>query len=96
MALQPLTEAEIAQCLNEVPEWRRIGHEITRTFKFPGFMDSISFVNQMAAHAESVNHHPDILVKYNKVTLTLSTHDAGGLTRKDFDFARVADEHMSA
>lgn len=96
MALQPLAEAEITQCLKAVPEWRRHGDEISRTYKFPGFTDAIAFVNQMAAHAESVNHHPDILVQYNKVTLTLSTHDAGGITQKDFDFARVADEHASS
>ena len=96
MALRPLADAEIAQCLKAAPEWQRKGDEISRTYTFSGFTDAIAFVNQMAAHAESVNHHPDILVQYNKVTLTLSTHDAGGITQKDFDFARVADEHVSA
>lgn len=91
MAIQRLTEAEIAQCLKEAALWKKEGEEILRVFQFPAFMDSISFVNQVAAHAESVDHHPDMLVQYNRVTLRLSTHDAGGISRKDFDFAAVAD-----
>lgn len=92
MALRPLSEADIAQRLKERKEWQKKDGQIQRVFQFPGFMDSISFVNRVAAHAESVDHHPDILVLYNRVTLSISTHDAKGITQKDFDFARMADE----
>jgi 4a-hydroxytetrahydrobiopterin dehydratase len=88
--MKSLGEAEITANLKKAVGWERKGNEIVRSFKFSSFMDAVSFVNQVAAHAENVNHHPDILVQYNRVTLTLSTHDAGGLTDKDFAFAEVA------
>lgn len=91
MRVPRLSENEISNRLKERAKWRREGDEILRQFQFTGFMDSISFVNQVAAHAESVDHHPDILVQYNKVTLKLSTHDANGISHKDFEFAAVAD-----
>ena len=65
-----------------------------RTFSFENFVDAMSFVNRVADLAEDFQHHPDILIRYNKVTLTLSTHDAGGLTDKDFAFAREADGYV--
>lgn len=74
-----------------VPHWSRSGDLIERTFAFPDFIASMRFVNLMAIEAERTQHHPDILVKYNKVTLGFSTHDAGGLTFKDFDGAIAAD-----
>ncbi len=95
MALRPLSESEIVQRLKETKDWQKKGGEITRTFQFASFMGSVAFVNQIAAHAESVDHHPDILVQYNKVTLSISTHDAKGITQKDFDFAQVANEHFA-
>ena len=92
MTVKRLSETEIIAGLAKASKWTREGQEIRRCFQFKAFMDSIGFVNQVAAHAESVDHHPDILVQYNKVTLTLSTHDAGGLSHKDFELAAVADE----
>ena len=56
----------------------------------------MAFVEEVAAHAEAVQHHPDILIRYSRVTLSLSTHDAGGITDKDFDFAAKADAIASA
>lgn len=85
--MQKLTEAEIEQHLAAVPEWALVSGEITRTYLFPDFKASVAFVNRVAEYAERVQHHPDILVRYNKVTLTVSTHDAGGITQKDFDLA---------
>lgn len=73
--------------MSSVLGWSRNGDLIERTFVFPDFIASMRFVNQMAAEAERTQHHPDILIKYNKVTLGYSTHDAGGLTLKDFDGA---------
>ena len=57
--------------------------KITRTFEFKGFTEAVAFVNKVAILAEKENHHPDIDIRWNKVTLTLTTHDAGGLTEKD-------------
>ncbi len=59
-------------------------------------MQSIRFVSEVAEAAEAAQHHPDILIRYNKVTLTLSTHDAGGITKKDFDLARKANAFAGA
>ena len=86
-----LSSAEITAKMLCVPQWSRSGDLIERTFAFPDFIASMRFVNLMAIEAERAQHHPDILVKYNKVTLGYSTHDAGGLTVKDFDGAIAAD-----
>ena len=63
------------------------GKKITRTFEFKGFIEAMAFVNKVAVLAEKENHHPDINIQWNKVTLTLTTHDAGGLTEKDLGMA---------
>jgi 4a-hydroxytetrahydrobiopterin dehydratase len=82
-----LTETEIETHLARVPSWERRGHEIRRTFAFAGFKEAMAFVNRVADLAEAADHHPDIDVRYSKVTLVLSTHDAGGLTARDFALA---------
>jgi len=74
-----------------VPEWKRQGTGITRTFVFKNFPAAIRFVNRVAKLAEAAWHHPDIVVRWNKATLTLTTHDVGGLTRKDFALAHQFD-----
>ncbi|MEM7628499.1 MAG: 4a-hydroxytetrahydrobiopterin dehydratase [Planctomycetota bacterium] len=86
-----LSADEISTAIDTVPEWSEVNGEITRTFQFDNFVQSMAFVNRVAETAESSEHHPDILIRYNKVTLTVSTHDAGGITRKDFDLARTVD-----
>ncbi len=86
-----MSESEVSSELEGIPNWAETGEAIQRTVAFNNFGESMAFVNRIAAEAERVNHHPDILIRYNKVTLTLSTHDAGGLTRKDFDLARTID-----
>lgn len=68
--------------------WKQAGNAIQKQYTFADFKDAMFFVNTVAALAEKAGHHPDITVTYNRVTLLLSTHDAGGLTRKDFDLAR--------
>jgi 4a-hydroxytetrahydrobiopterin dehydratase len=82
-----LTETEIQARLLRVPAWERRGAEIRRTWTFPDFRSAMAFVNRVAGLAEAANHHPDIDVRYSRVTLVLSTHDAGGLTARDFDLA---------
>ncbi len=86
-----LSAAEIKQALTGVPDWRRRGRVISRRFEFAGFPDAMKFVNAVARAAEKENHHPDIDIRWNQVTLALSTHDAGGLTEQDFDLARRCD-----
>jgi len=86
-----LTEAEITEHLNARESWTDASNAIQRTFQFKDFVAAMRFVNTCADHAEQVQHHPDIMIRYNKVTLTLSTHDAGGVTAKDFEFAAFAD-----
>lgn len=94
--LTKLSEAEIKVSLADVPDWSELDGEIQRTFQFSDFEEAMRFVNRVAGQAEALEHHPDILIRYNKVTLTLSTHDAGGITSKDFDLARQADQFASA
>ena len=84
--------AELATC----PGWALSGGQIERTYDFPDFVRSMRFVNELAAEAERVQHHPDILVRYSRVTLALSTHDAGGLTAKDFELAADCDGFLGA
>jgi len=86
-----LTDQEIQARLTGVPDWTQVHAQIERTYQFADFAASLRFVNAVANHAERVQHHPDILIRWNKVTLTLSTHDAGGLTAKDFDSAGAYD-----
>jgi 4a-hydroxytetrahydrobiopterin dehydratase len=92
--MQKLAQEHIDQKLAEFPEWSLIGDAMQRTFGFESFLDAMTFVNQVAELAEELQHHPDILIRYNKVTLTLSTHEAGGLTEKDFAFAREVDGYV--
>lgn len=89
-----LNEETIAERLDLLSGWTRNGEAITKTFRLPSFPAAIAFVTQLGFRAEAANHHPDIDIRYNKVTVTLSTHDAGGLTAKDFDLAAAADEVM--
>ncbi len=86
-----MTESEIAAALEGLETWSEVGGTIQRTYEFPDFIAAMAFVNKVADAAEQQQHHPDILIRYSKVTLTLSTHDAGGITSKDFDLARFCD-----
>lgn len=91
-SLTKLTEDQIADELTTHSEWVELNGQIQRTFQFEEFVQAMAFVNKVAQYAEQVQHHPDILIRYNKVTLSVSTHDAGGITHKDFDLATIADE----
>ena len=89
--VKPLEASEIEAALPTVPEWEPIPGAIARTFQFEDFPTAIAFVDQIAKLAEAAGHHPDIDIRWHKVTLTLTTHDAGGLTEKDFALARQFD-----
>jgi 4a-hydroxytetrahydrobiopterin dehydratase len=87
-----LDDNQIAAALTLEPHWQQQGDAIARTFQFKDFPAAVKFVNAAAVAAEQAWHHPDIDIRWNKVTLVLTTHDAGGLTQKDFDLARQFDE----
>lgn len=82
-----LTPDQIKAALPAARDWKKQDVAIARTYEFKDFTGAMAFVNKVAAIAEQANHHPDIDIRWNKVTLTLSTHSDGGLTQKDFDLA---------
>ena len=86
------TAAQIKSALAKIPDWKKKEVDISRTFQFKDFPAAMKFVDAVAGLAEQAWHHPDIDIRWNKVTLTLTTHDTGGLTQKDFDLARQFDQ----
>jgi 4a-hydroxytetrahydrobiopterin dehydratase len=89
--MSKLKLTQIKSALATVPAWQKKGDTITRLYQFKDFPAAIKFVNAVARLAEKAWHHPDIDIRWNKVTLTLTTHDAGGLTKKDFALAKKFD-----
>jgi 4a-hydroxytetrahydrobiopterin dehydratase len=87
MGSSTLSDDEIADRLESLEGWARDGAEIQRSLEFDGFNEAVGFINRIAEHADAADHHPEIFNVYNQVDLTLTTHDAGGLTDKDFDLA---------
>ena len=87
-----LTDSEIQQALGTLKGWQRQGKAIERIFEFPDFKAAMQFVNKIANAAEQANHHPDIDIRYNKVTMALVSHDAGGVTQRDVKMARRINE----
>jgi 4a-hydroxytetrahydrobiopterin dehydratase len=85
--MSPLSTEEARARLGNLPGWQIESGELVRTFQFKDFLAALHFVNQIAEVAEKAGHHPDIDIRYNRVRLALVTHDAGGLTTKDFDLA---------
>ncbi len=91
MTAERLSDADVTARLGRLSGWQRDGHTIRRQYTFKDFLEAIQFVNRVADLAEAVDHHPDITINYRRVTLTLSTHSAGGLTEKDFHLAEQID-----
>lgn len=87
----PLSDIEIRRELSALSGWVRRGDALVKTFEFPTFPAAIAFVNGVADAAESAHHHPDLDIRYTKVTCSLSTHSAGGITRRDFSLAAAID-----
>ena len=83
-----LSEIGIQSELSALPGWSRRGNALTKTFRFPTFPAGITFVTRVADLAESMDHHPDIDIRHTRLTFTLSTHDAGGITAADLTLAR--------
>ncbi|MGA2787779.1 MAG: 4a-hydroxytetrahydrobiopterin dehydratase [Verrucomicrobiota bacterium] len=89
--MEKLSTEKIKAALAAVPGWKKQGATISRTYQFQDFPAAIKFVRAVARLAEKAWHHPDIDIRWNKVTLALTTHDTGGLTKKDFALARKFD-----
>jgi 4a-hydroxytetrahydrobiopterin dehydratase len=89
--MERLTQQQVEAALEDLDDWHQSGDALVKTYRFHDFVGSVGFVNSLAEVAESLQHHPDIDIRYNKVTLTLSTHSAGGLTAQDIALARQAD-----
>ena len=87
MATPTLTPGQLSAFTAANPAWRLANKELTREWTFPDFPAAMTFVNHVAAFAESANHHPDIDIRYNRVRLALNTHDAGGITARDTTLA---------
>ena len=97
---EKLNDESISGWLDARNGWKRKGDAkgdaLVKNFRFPSFRDSIVFVNRMATLADDNNHHPDIDIRYDQVRVTLSTHDAGGITEKDLQMAEHIDFATSA
>jgi 4a-hydroxytetrahydrobiopterin dehydratase len=91
-----LSDIAIQRELGRLPGWSRRGDTLVKSFQFPAFMRGIDFVNRVAQAAEAADHHPDVDIRYTKVTCTLSTHSAGGITQKDLDLAAEIERAVAA
>jgi 4a-hydroxytetrahydrobiopterin dehydratase len=91
MSPKPLPAEDIARELAALPGWALDAGEIVRTFDRGNFNGSIAFVNDIATAANEADHHPDLAISWNDVTVRLSSHDAHGLTERDFALARTID-----
>ena len=89
-----LEDEEIEQRVDELGDWTREGAEISKTYEFDDFTSAMEFVNDVARLADRYDHHPDIDIRYNKVSLTLSTHSEGGLTNLDFTLANDIEQTL--
>jgi 4a-hydroxytetrahydrobiopterin dehydratase len=84
-----LSDREIQDRASQLSDWSLEGNTLTRTWTFENFVEAINFVNRLVEPAERLAHHPDLSISYNKVSVSLTTHDAGGITEKDFHLASV-------
>ena len=91
-----LNGAELQQAIEGLHGWSANGNAIERVFDFPNFVEAMGFVNRIAEAAEAVNHHPDITINYNKVKLSLTSHDSGGVTQRDVRMAGKINELATA
>ncbi len=87
-----MSEAEIDEGLRGLDGWERDGNAISREFRLESFRAAVAFLVRVAFEAEQRNHHPEVFNVYDRVKLTLTTHDAGGVTEQDFDLARAIQE----
>ena len=86
-----MSDAAIAAKLKALPEWKRVGDSIERTWRFESFLEAVGFMNRIFELAEEADHHPDLLNSWTKVRVRFTTHDRGGLTDRDFKMAAKVD-----
>lgn len=91
--MKPLTDHEIQSALQQLPGWQQINGALEKQFTFADFNEAFGFLTRTALYSEKVNHHAEYSGVYNQVTLRLHTHDAGGITQKDVDFAAEAETY---
>ena len=96
MSADRLSDIAIQRALGSLPGWSRRGDSLVKSFQFPSFLRGIEFVNRVARAADAADHHPDIDIRYTRVTCTLSTHSAGGITQKDLDLAGEIERAVNA
>jgi 4a-hydroxytetrahydrobiopterin dehydratase len=89
--VERLADSEIAERLAGLQGWEREGDAIVKAFTLADFVGSVDFVNRLTPIAEEMNHHPDLSISWNKVTVSLSTHSEGGITENDFELAAKID-----
>ena len=92
MSQPRLHTSDIKDHLSNLPGWSYADNSLSKSYQFSNFGRSMQFVNMVAQAAEAINHHPDILIKYDKVSLTLTTHDSGGVTMHDVQLAATVDD----
>lgn len=86
------TPAQVTEALADLPGWTGEDDALRRTFKFKDHIEAMGFVVRLAMAAEVMDHHPDLRIVYNRVELTLNSHDAGGVTSRDVELAKKADQ----
>jgi 4a-hydroxytetrahydrobiopterin dehydratase len=86
-----LSDIEIQAGLKSLQGWERRGNAVVKQYRFPAFADGIRFVDRVAVLADAADHHPDIDIRYTTVTMSLSTHSQGGITRNDLEMAAKID-----
>ena len=90
--MEHLSIKEISERLSEIEGWELNGNEITKEFSFDSFKEAMEFVNEVANESERQSHHPEIFIRFNKVTINLTTHDANGVTHEDFKLAKIIEQ----
>jgi 4a-hydroxytetrahydrobiopterin dehydratase len=91
--MKPLSPEEITKGMNKIDDWFYVDKSLEKEFKLKNFADSLAFIIKIGIEAEKMDHHPDLLLhSWNKVKITLSTHDAGGVTENDIKLAQIIDK----
>jgi len=85
--MKKLSEATVKKLARSLPGWRVVGRRLRRTYRFDDYMEGVRFFNRVAKLAEKMYHHPDVAISFGRVDISITTHDAGGLTRRDFKLA---------
>ena len=91
-----LSPDQVIEKLKALPGWERKGEAIAKQYTFNAFMDGIRFLNRIAEIAEQMDHHPDVTINYRRITFSLSTHDQGGITEKDFKLGEAIEREFKA